>query len=236
MAAEGHEGAAVVVVGRIVRRPAVRIDDGGHGQLLAAGDRDAELAFGQLGRREVDEDRLAARAGNGPGDGVRAEGAHPRAGRGDRRIGVAERVADEPGGGDRLDVLADAPEMPTSIDHDDADAVGARQAHGGLRRQLRSELAPAAPAVDPSHGAALEYDCGLGCRIHFAALGELDIGRQAQHAVRVVTGDVGLDERPRDHFRALRRRAGRGENRRGEDDEIGCWEEKIVKHQSLRNG
>ncbi len=109
----------------------------------------------------------------------------------------------------------------------------ARQAHGGLGRELRGELAPAAPAVDPGDGAALEYDRGLGGRIHLAALDELDIRRQAQHAVRVVTGDVGLDERARDHLRALRRRAGRGENRRGEDDEIGCWEEEIVKHQKL---
>jgi hypothetical protein len=100
-------------------------------------------------------------------------------------------------------------------------------------RELRRELAPSPPAVDACDRPALEDESGLGRRLHLAALDELDIRHQAQDAVRVVAGDVRLDERPRDHPGVLGRRAGRRENRRREGDEFVGGEEEIVVHSAV---
>ena len=145
-------------------------------------------------------------------------------------------MADEPRGGDRLDVLADPSDVPAAIDDHDADAVAARQPQRGRGRELGRELAPSPPAVDPGDRAALERHGGLGRRLHLAALDELDVRHQPEDAVRVVARDVGLDERPRDHVGLLGSRAGRDENRRRKGDQVFGGKEEILAHNGVPNG
>ena len=177
------------------------------GSCSSAGDGDAELALGQLGGGEVDEDRLAARARDGPGDGVRAQGAHARCPAG-RPRGRRCRAR-----GRRTRRRRSSRRTRRCVRSGRRDRRRRRRRRGVRARRTAVSVASRAaswpqPRLPSTRAMAPRSKTTTGSApgMHLAALDELDILRQAQHAMRVMSRDVGLDERARDHLRALRRR------------------------------
>ena len=114
-----------------------------------------------------------------------------------------------------MSVGADAAGVAAIAHRDGADAAGARQLDGQSHGAIGNDLAESAAAID--HGR-----CRMSLdHLHFlfglqsSGIDQLDILRHAQHAVRIVPRQVGLDQVRGDERRVFARRAGSLENRAG---------------------
>ena len=108
---------------------------------------------------------------------------------------------DEAGGGDRLDPLADAADVAGSGRRSRRRRRVRSRAAPRSRRRAARRAGPTPAAVDARHGAALEHDLRLRRRAAPRRARRTRRTRQAQHPVRVVSREVGIDERLRDGVR-----------------------------------
>ncbi len=95
---------------------------------------------------------------------------------------------------------ADAAQMMRIAERDDAAAVLQRARDPELHRLAADDLAKARAAVEPQQRASIEHGPHVLVR-HQAALSiRLDVARQHADAMRVMTGEVGLDQVAGDRF------------------------------------
>jgi len=172
VAAERDERTAVVEDGRVVGGPPCASTTAATAAARRAR-RPTRSLPRDLGRGEVTRiGSPSARARPRRADSCRAR-RQPGARRRDSRLRVAERVPDEAGGRDRLDVFAEPADVPAAVDD-------TRRRHGRQRVAARSRAASCARA-DPSPAPSMRATARARIRarvrrrLHVAALDEFDV-------------------------------------------------------------
>jgi len=209
--AEGAQRAVGLddAVARIGRRVAAVVEQRAGLDGLALVVRDARLALRDHAGGQVEDHRIAARHRDADRERV---GAEARIAPAVRRDDVARHHVDEVDrdqiGGDRhLGPRADAAQVVRVGECDDAAAVLLRSRDAERHRLVTDDLAEAGLAVEREQGAAVEL--GLHVRVGGQAALEERVGVARQHAdaMRVVAGQVGLDQVVDDQLDLARRAA-----------------------------
>ena len=181
---------------RVGRGLAVVVDQAPGRHLLALVVGHARLALRHHAGGEIEQDRLAARHRDADRERVGAEARIAAAeGRDDRaRDDVGEMHRDEVGLDGHLRPCADTAQVVRIAERDDAAAelLGARNAH--LHGLMADDLAEPGLPVEAQHRATVERSLHVGVRRQAALDERLGILRQHADAVRVMAGQVGLDE------------------------------------------
>ena len=175
---------------------AVVVDDGVGLELLALVVGDAGLALGDLAGREVEHDRLVARARDADAERVGAEARVAAAERRDDRPRqhVDEVDRDQAVADALLGPVADAAEVMRVGQADDADAVALGALGAELHRLVAHHLAVADMAVEGEQRAAVLTHADVLVDREAAFLHRVDVARHHADAVRVVAAQVGFDQ------------------------------------------
>ena len=107
---------------------------------------------------------------------------------------VDEEDGDEPLLGGDLGVVADAADVTALADGDDADSGAACFADGEIEGFEADDLAKAPAAFDDGEGVGLVHDGDVLADGDVAGLHPVDVFGDTEDAVRVVAGEVGVDE------------------------------------------
>ena len=119
-----------------------------------------------------------------------------------RRVEEVERHLPRRGGD--LGPVAETSEVAAiaQADHRDARLRGLRDAEAG--RELADDLAEPAVAIDDRQRVAVENDRRRGVRLEPSGSHPLEVLADAQHAMRIVPDEIGVDEALRDRSAPLR--------------------------------
>ena len=171
--------------------------------------RDPSLALRDHARRQIEDHRRAPRDRDADRERVGAEArVAPAPRRHDRaRDHVDEVHRDQARGHRHLGPGADAAQVVRVRERDDAAAVRLRSRDAEFHRLVADHLAEAGVAVEREQGGAVEFgrDVRVGRQPAFEE--RVRIARQHADAVRIVTGQVGLDQVLGDQLGLARRTA-----------------------------
>ena len=200
MCADGQQSATVVEILWFGRRLPVLVDDPAFGHTLAAVDRYHELAFGDHRCRHVHDHGVASGDGDADGDRISRQPAIAAAeGRDAQAIrGIQEMQRHLACRGGELGPVANPAEMAAVTQADHRDSAFRRFRRPEAARELPDHLPEAAITIDDRDGVALEYDRRRLIRFQPTVAHPFQVFADAQHAVRVVADQIGVDQPPRD--------------------------------------
>ncbi len=219
---------------RVAGRPTFGIEQAVLGRLLALVLRHARLADGDLAGRHVEDHRRAVLARQGRAERI---GAEPRLGAAVGRL--QGRMIDHVDEVDRgkacartlLGVVTDAADMEAVADREQRHALLPGAGHAQLHRLMADHLAVAAVTLDHQDSAALADQLGVTVGHELSGADLVHVDRQQTDAVRIVTGQVRLDQMAGHQGRLMRAAAARGAERMAQRTQLLARDDR---HQAAR--
>ena len=200
---------------RISAQGAVGVDEAARRQGHAALRGDQDLAFGDDGSREIEEQRRLPRGAAGDADGHRV-GRHASVdaterGNQEAAADVDEMDRDHPGFQRPLRPVADPSQVAGIAQGHDGDPVRPGLGDADVDRLRADGLAEAVIAIDHRHRLGVGDDGDVLPGLHGAGLHPHQVTGHADDAVAVVAGQVGLDQVAADALTLVGGAAGGGE-------------------------
>ena len=174
------------------------VDDAALRQVFSLAAGDAHLPFRDHGGGIVDDEGDAVAGRDANGDRIGAECAQRAAVWGHAAVTAPARAgghdADAAGLRRLFHVLAQPAEVPVAHQVHAADRRTPGLLDGPLHREARRVVAEAVVAVEEQGAGGLGQYRRLGIHLQAAVFGETQVLRDAEHAMGVVAGEVGVDQ------------------------------------------